>query len=106
MNRDAISASRFKRPIALKRTARQQHQAHGNGHPIRKTIECHSDEFDGYEIIVSFVRPAPGGTWMANVRVRTDGIEWPWRHDFDVEHPTADEARRAGIEIGRAIDRA
>ncbi|WP_321861340.1 DUF6566 family protein [Burkholderia cenocepacia] len=64
-----------------------------------------SDEFDGYEIIVESVQPAPGSAWMANVRVRKDGIESPRRYDFDTEYETSDEARRAGIEIGRAIVR-
>ncbi|ELW9528814.1 DUF6566 family protein [Burkholderia cenocepacia] len=70
---------------------------------MHKRIECHRDVFDGYEIIVESVQPAPGSTWMANVRVRKDRIESPRRYDFDTEYETSDEATRAGIEIGRAL---
>ncbi|WP_347880176.1 DUF6566 family protein [Burkholderia sp. BCC1644] len=72
---------------------------------MHKRIEFHIDEFDGYEIIVESVQPAPGSTWMANVRVRKDGVESPRRYDFDAEYETSDEAQQAGVEIGRAIVR-
>ncbi|ALX12053.1 hypothetical protein P350_11110 [Burkholderia cepacia JBK9] len=72
---------------------------------MHERIECHFDEFDGCEIIVESVQPAPGSTWMANVRVRKDGVESPRRYDFDTEYETSEEAKRAGFEIGRAIVR-
>ncbi|WP_322087717.1 DUF6566 family protein [Burkholderia sp. BCC1999] len=72
---------------------------------MHKRIECHIDAFNGYEIIVESVQPAPGSTWMANVRVRKDGVESPRRHDFDTEYETSDEAKQAGVEIGREIVR-
>ncbi|WP_319000992.1 MULTISPECIES: DUF6566 family protein [Burkholderia] len=72
---------------------------------MHKRIECHIDEFDGYEIIVESVQSAPGSTWMANVRVRKDGVESPKRYDFDTEYETSEEAKCAGVESGHTIVR-
>nr|WP_306453929.1 MULTISPECIES: DUF6566 family protein [Burkholderia] len=67
-------------------------------------MERRSDEFDGCEIIVAFVQPS-GSTWMASVRVRKDGIEPPRDMTSMPNIRPSGEARRAGIEIGRAIVR-
>lgn len=89
----------------VKRAARQQHQVHVRAHPLHKRIKCNGEEFDGYEIIVESVQPAPGSMWPPNVLVSKDGIESPWRYDFDTEYRKSDEATRAGVEIGRVFVR-
>jgi len=89
----------------VKRAARQQHQVHVRGHPLHKRIKCNGEEFDGYEIIVESVQPAPGSMWPPNVLVSKDGIESPRRYDFDTEYRKSDEATRAGVEVGRVFVR-
>lgn len=89
----------------VKRTARQQHQVHVRGHPLHKRIKCNVEEFDGYEIIVESVQPAPGSMWTPSVLVSKDGIESPRRYDFDTEYRKSDEATRTGVEVGHVFVR-
>ncbi|WP_244130157.1 hypothetical protein [Burkholderia sp. BCC0044] len=72
---------------------------------MHKRIKCNGDEFDGYEIIVESVQPAPGSMWTPNIRVGKDGIEPPRRYDFDIDYQKSGEARRAGVEVERVFVR-
>ncbi|WP_175829024.1 DUF6566 family protein [Burkholderia cepacia] len=73
---------------------------------MRRGIEHFIDEFDGYQIVVDCEQPALDSSWVLSVQIYRNGEPvLPWRDDSDNSYATAQEAKLAGVELGRSIIR-
>lgn len=73
---------------------------------MRRGIEHFIDEFDGYQIVVDCEQPALGSSWVLSVQINRNGEPvLPRRDDSDDSYATAQEAKLAGVELGRNIIR-
>ncbi|WP_186118814.1 DUF6566 family protein [Burkholderia gladioli] len=69
------------------------------------SLKTHVDEFEGCEITVKLTQFSHGGKWTVEVAVSQGERRFPPFVDRDHSYATEDEARNAGVQIGRNLIR-